>query len=293
MSTVLMDLSHASLAGAIEANLNEFLGTSRQWPRAEVHTGPELAWLITSYPFSLFNSLFRTRLTAESADAAIEAAITRGRTRGVSLLWWTGPASRPVDFGARLERYGFHSGEIEHGMAVDLQAFKDTQSDPAGLTIEPVQELETLKTWCHTSVTGFGFPVDAESVFLDWFTCISLGSAHLPLSHYLGRLNGEAVATSSLFYASGVAGIYNVSTLPDARRRGIGAAMTLAPLRAARSAGYRAGILQASDMGAPVYRELGFQKYCDIGIYEWDGNPASSLRYESTTENTENTEKNL
>jgi len=274
-STVLQDLSDASLVDAIEANLYEFLGMQRQWPRAEVHTNAELAWAITGVSLSIFNSLWNTRLTAEAAEAAIQAAIARGQTRGVPLLWWTGPASRPADIGARLERYGFHRSEMEHGMAVDLRAFKDSQSDPAGLTIEPVQDLETLNTWCHTFVAGFGFPVNVESVFLDWFSGASLGLAHLPLRHYLGRLNGEAAATSSVFYASGVAGIYNVATLSDARRRGIGAAMTLAPLRAARAAGYRVGILQASDMGAPVYRKLGFQKYCDIGIYEWVGDPAS------------------
>jgi GNAT superfamily N-acetyltransferase len=267
MNTVLQDLSSASLVGAIEANLYEFLGMSRQWPRAEVHTSPELEWFITGVPYNIFNSLYRTRLTTETAEAAIQAAIVRGRTRGVSLLWWTGPASRPLDLGARLERYGFQSSEMEHGMAVDLQAIKDSQPDLTSLTIEPIQDLETLKTWCHIFVVGFGFPADAESSFLDWFS-------YLPLRSYLGRLNGEPVATSSVFYGAGVAGIYNVATLSDARRRGIGAAMTLTAMRAGRAAGYRAAILQASEMGAPVYRKLGFQKYCDIGIYEWIYGPA-------------------
>ncbi len=72
-----------------------------------------------------------------------------------------------------------------------------------------------------------------------------------------------------LFFGAGVAGIYFVRTLERARRRVIWAAVTRATLREAQDLGHSVGVLVSSEMGYPVYRGLGFEEYCRIGLYEW------------------------
>jgi predicted acetyltransferase len=67
-----------------------------------------------------------------------------------------------------------------------------------------------------------------------------------------------------------VAGIYNVTCIPEARGQGIGSAITLAPLLKARELGYQIGILQASQRGYNVYRRLGFQDFGKLSLYLWE-----------------------
>jgi predicted acetyltransferase len=55
-----------------------------------------------------------------------------------------------------------------------------------------------------------------------------------------------------------------VATLPEARGKGIGAAVTLKPLHNARELGYIIGVLQSSEMGFNVYKRLGFRHLCQI-----------------------------
>ncbi len=85
--------------------------------------------------------------------------------------------------------------------------------------------------------------------------------------------SGRAVGFATVFWswstlsAARIGVMNDLYVVPEARGRGIGGAMTVAPLLDARALGYRVGILQASDMGLPVYRRLGFQVYCQMRHY--------------------------
>jgi ribosomal protein S18 acetylase RimI-like enzyme len=265
MGTILQDTSAAALIAAIEENLFAIIPGFRRWPRAQVHEESDVTWSITDIPFPLYNSVFRAQLAADRVDVTIEFIIACARERNVPLLWWTGPATRPQDLGKRLEEHGFTNEGQEPGMAAELTKLNEDVTAPSGLTVERVGSAEGLRLWSQTCAAGFGMPDFVAEAMHDF---MGYAEEETTLA-YLGWLDGKPVATSLLVLAAGVAGIYNVATIPEARRQGIGTLVTLLPLREARTRGYRMGVLQASEMGVGVYRSLGFQEYCKIGHYVW------------------------
>jgi GNAT superfamily N-acetyltransferase len=69
----------------------------------------------------------------------------------------------------------------------------------------------------------------------------------------------------------GSAGIYDVDVLPRHRRRGLGAALTIAVCRAAADAGARVATLNATGEGELLYRALGFRSL-GLGQTWWKHN---------------------
>jgi hypothetical protein len=253
---------------AIEANGAEFLMALGRAAGAEVRDDGRVRWAIGGSPIDYFNCVVYVDLTEEAADLEIEASLERMRAHGVSGSWHVGPSMRPPDLGARLLAHGFEYGGDDIGMAVELSALPEEITAPADFVVERVHDEAGLAEWATTFGSGFGI----GSVEVGWFGKMlrRLGFGDEGVwRHYLGRLAGEPVTTSALFFAAGVAGVYCVSTVERARRRRLGAAVTLAALHEAKDLGFSVGVLGSSEMGYGVYRRLGFEEYCRIGLYEW------------------------
>ena len=141
---------------------------------------------------------------------------------------------RPSDLGERLIAQGFEYGGDDIGMAVDLSTLPEGVPVPEDFVIERVRDEAGLAAWVETLGSGFGAgPVEAEWVG-EMYRRLGFEGAW---RHYLGLLAGDPVATSTSFFGAGVVGIYFVFTVERARRRGIGAAVTLAALQEASDLG--------------------------------------------------------
>jgi GNAT superfamily N-acetyltransferase len=78
----------------------------------------------------------------------------------------------------------------------------------------------------------------------------------------MARIGGEDVATALAFDHAGDCGVFNVSTLEAARRRGLGTALTARLLHDAVTRGCSTASLQSTAMAERLYAAVGFR---DLG----------------------------
>lgn len=267
---ILQNLASPAIEEAIEANLTEELVClGRGLPQAELHKTPELVWFFTGQ--SGPNGVLWSRLASADkkyVNAKIDEMLDYFKARQATAGWTVGPSTRPTDLATMLERRGFVYSDSTTGMAVDLQALNENIYVNPDLSITEIEDLETLKILRSIEMKGFGASAELAQNYYDSYTNIGFGKGTL-WHHYTGWLHNEPVSIASLFFHAGVAGIYGVATIPEARRKGIAATMTLHTLREARKQGYRVAILSPTDMSMAIYQRIGFREYCKLHHYRW------------------------
>jgi GNAT superfamily N-acetyltransferase len=194
------------------------------------------------------------RLSPAAASAELDRLLAYCRERRPlrSVSCWTLLPSRPADLGARLVARGFEWGWQPHWMGLDLTGLRPERPQPAGLRIEPAGEderweVEDLPNYHPPAASGFR-PAARGSRRRLW--------------RFGAWLDGKVVGHCSVYVTTGrlgVAGIYSCGVIPPARNQGIGRAVTRAACRQALAVGCRYAVLNATPMGEPVYRSLGFE----------------------------------
>jgi len=262
MSEILSELSKPALGYAVKANLVAFFRQLESCPAIRFDQREGFCRWHSEVPYPWFNGVLSSRPARLEDEPYIDQAVTYFKTHGQpAMTWWLEPPLKPGDWEATLAPHGFILSSETPGMAADLTKLNEPLRTPPGLDIRQVDDPQNLRAWSEIFVSGYGLPAGWSPLMFDFMAGLGLT---LPVRNYLGFLEGHPVAASTLFCGAGVAGVYCVATLPEARGQGIGAAMTLKPLKEARDLGYRAGVLQSSEMGYGVYQQLGFEHVCQI-----------------------------
>ncbi|MGH2533625.1 MAG: GNAT family N-acetyltransferase [Thermomicrobiales bacterium] len=124
---------------------------------------------------------------------------------------------------------------------------------PPGLRIEEVRTAESLRAFEDAIVRGFPMPeLEAQGP----------GAAFIPemltddrQRFWVGWEEDRPVSAAATFVAAGINDVTLVATVPEARRRGYGAALTW---RATLADPTLSSLLLATDDGRPVYEGMGY-----------------------------------
>jgi ribosomal protein S18 acetylase RimI-like enzyme len=268
--TVLTDASDAELAGAVAENLFALFRAMADALHGELVEGDPLCYHHTFPSNPMFKGVWRARLPAAEVDTAIEETLSWFRAREAPyLFWWVGAPSEPDNLVERLQAHGLTMSTAgDPGMAADLHALDELSPLPAGLSIAHAEDRKALEDWRDVFCAAFDAPLPDGQAWVD--ATLQVGIARAPWRLYVGYLDNKPVATNILFSGAGVASVYGVATLPEARGKGIGSAIMRKPLGEAKAAGYRYAVLFATEMGLPVYQRMGFRRvHSNVGRYLW------------------------
>ncbi|GCE10099.1 GNAT family N-acetyltransferase [Dictyobacter aurantiacus] len=216
----------------------------------------------------VFNKVISAAFTADTPESTIDKTLVRVAEsfKNGLMLWDVEPSLNSTMLKESLSAHGWvKSGEVR-SMVLDLHALKVPAKTPSELTIELVESEEAFKEHIDIMSTGFGFPEPMAR----YLSNLNYGQTFLHdpnVYYYVGRVQGEPVTISLVLLCEGIAGIYNVATIPQARHQGFGTAITVVALQQALDLGYRIAAIQASEMGAPIYRALGFQDHFMFDSY--------------------------
>ena len=264
MPDVLTDLSRESIASAIEGNREAFWkDVASRMPNAVIHDEPDLMWYTLGIP-GAETKVVRATLAPAGIDARVEEILTDLRHHA-NVVWSVGHATRPKSLGNILTQHGMSYGWDAGAMGPRLHNLNEGRSAPTGMRTERAGNSTALGDWVRVFRMGYmDVPPEAAADPAQVRRMAGSGFGDHPSRYYVAYLDGQPVAASQLFIAAGVAGIWSVATVPAQRRRGIGKAVTLAPMLAARDMGYEVAVLTGSQN---IYEQLGFTEYLRIVSY--------------------------
>jgi len=266
MQDILGNIEANNFPAAFEKNMIAFWSAYGRAKNCHLHSEKNLVWFYTRIAFPLFNGVIFANTNEAEAQFVIDKLQSKINAQGSPALWWIGPRTMPRNISTLLEKHGLNSAGEVPAMAMELSLLPKEPQPIARFSLRKVDSAEMQSLWARIAATGTGFPDQAIDQMTQLEKTIT-DPQYQSQQRYIGYLEDVPVATSALVLDAGVAGIYAVATLPEARQKGIGRMMTMMPLLEARDMGYRIGILQSSPAGYSVYQKLGFQELWKYSLY--------------------------
>ena len=175
-----------------------------------------------------------------------------------SAVFFMAPPSETLT--RQLASMGFVKSDPMPAMAVEIEKLAAAELPP-GYEGVRIVDGKAASDWANILAEGYPIPRGLAHI-ISPESLPTTAAIDADVQFFGVSREGRLVATSMLYLAGGLAGVYCVATLPEERGVGLGAHVTAEALRAAGRAGYKVGVLQSSDAGHSIYLALGF---ADVG----------------------------
>jgi len=192
--------------------------------------------------------------------AAEEEFDRRGHPLGVGLQ-----VGRHASIDEAVRQLGLTRLIEQPGMAVDLPALAPAPM-PEGVEVRTVTGDRDAEALVDVGVSAFGDDPDVAGRF---YAAGSFGV--LGARSFVAWEGDRPVGIAASYLYEGAVGIFGVGVVPPARRRGLGAAITVHAARA--HPGADLAWLQPTDMAVGMYRGIGFRRVSEWEEWVRDANP--------------------
>lgn len=140
---------------------------------------------------------------------------------------------------------GFQELHFLHGMSLKPEQPFDNQSP---LKFKAVEKLQDIRDWCFVFEKAFGYHISPET----------LARTLHSIDYFNIQSAGRTIGTMAHSWTGKVMGLYSMGVLPEARGKGVARDAMHFALNRALIREAELVILQASQMGLPMYARLGF-----------------------------------
>jgi ribosomal protein S18 acetylase RimI-like enzyme len=224
--------------------------------------------LLVNGPSSYLRVAIRTDLRLDAATVVARATEFFAADRTGFLVLVRRPDDEDIERAALTA--GFRAGWTERPMA--LSSPPAPGATPAEVEVRLVEDASAVVDYGRVVAHANDDPGERERAPL-LFHDETIVAPHI--GAFVAYLGGEPVACAMTLVSHRVAGVFYVATVEHARRRGLGDALTRMAARTGFEMGAAVAWLGASEMGAGIYRRIGFE---DLGaaIVELESPPGAS-----------------
>jgi len=248
------------------AHLN-LVDSSRQLfeldPGAKIESGE--GWLFgagrSSHP-AISNAAFRIDDGLDPATLLERAQAFFGERGRSFSLWARDGAAEDRDLIAAAEAAGLE--EVHAMPEMVLQRRAAERPLPQGSELRRLSSADDAEDYWRVATAAYasiGFPPEVFAFYEDHDGLLADNVAA-----FLAYTDGEPVSIAMTIVSHGIAGIYWVGSLEQARGKGLGWTVTAVATNAGFDFGAEAASLQASPMGESLYEAMGYETICSYRL---------------------------